>query len=221
MIKNRNVLLLIGSPKKSRSTSESMGDYLLGVLKDKVDWHIEKIHILTNIQENPDTITSAANRSDLIVLAFPIYVDTLPSHVVRTLLLLETRLDKSKERDLMVLINCGFPETFHNDNALKICRYFAEQNGLNWRGGIAVGAGGAIIGKKLPDLGSMASNLMKSISILADRLIKDEMSQDDSILRVQVVATKMYNMTGNIGWQKQAQKHGVQDKIYDKPDVKS
>ncbi|MDP3388244.1 MAG: hypothetical protein Q8S24_13480 [Eubacteriales bacterium] len=220
MNENRKVLFLIGSPKKSRSTSESMSDYLAETIVKKVDWHIEKIHILSTIHENPDRIAKAAIQSDLIVLAFPTYVDSLPSHVIRTLMLLETRLDNSKERDLMVLINCGFPETFHNDNALKICRFYAKQTGLNWRGGIAVGAGGAIIGKKLAELGGMAGNLMKNIDLLTDRLIKDEMLQDDGILRVQTVPTRMYNMAGNMGWKKQAQKYGVQDRLYDKPDLK-
>lgn len=220
MSDNKNVLFLIGSPKKSRSTSESMADYLSETIKAKADWHLEKIHILTAIHESPDAIVTAANQSDMIVLAFPTYVDTLPAHVISSLLILETRLDKSKARDLTVLINCGFPETFHNDNALKICRFFAEQNGLNWRGGVAVGAGGAIAGKKLPDLGGMVGNLMKNITLLADRLVKSELFQDDGILRVQVVPTRMYNMAGNMGWKKQAQKYGVQDMLYNKPDIK-
>ncbi|MBV1758288.1 MAG: NAD(P)H-dependent oxidoreductase [Dethiosulfatibacter sp.] len=220
MSENRNVLFLIGSPKKSRSTSESMSDYLAEKIKESVNWNIEKIHILTNIQENPDTIEKAANQSDVIVLAFPTYVDSLPSHVIRALMLMESRLDKTKIREFMVLINCGFPETFHNDNALKICHFYAKQNGLDWRGGIAVGAGGAIVGKKLTDLGGMAGNLMKNLAVLADRLVEHETSEDDSILRVQTVPTRMYNMAGNMGWKKQAQKLGVQDRLYDKPDIK-
>lgn len=220
MNESRNVLFLIGSPKKSRSTSESIADYLSETIKAKADWYLEKIHILTTIHENPDAIVTASNQSDLIVLAFPTYVDSLPSHVIETLLLLENGLDKSKVRNFMVLINCGFPETLHNDNAIKICRFFAIQNGLNWRGGIAVGAGGAIIGKKLSDLGGMADHLMKNIKMLANRLVEDEPIQDDGILRAQVVPTEIYSMAGNTGWEKQAEKYGVQDRLYDKPDVK-
>jgi hypothetical protein len=219
MIENKNVLILIGSPKRTRSTSESMADYLMEAIEAKTGWHFEKIHILTNIHENPDAIVKASNHSDVIVLAFPTYVDSLPSHVIRALMLLESWLDKSKAREFMVLINCGFPETFHNDNALKICRHFAEQNDLIWRGGIAVGAGGAIIGKKLTDLEGIADHLMKNIKTLASRLIEDEQIQDDDILRVQVVPTEIYSMTGNTGWEKQAQKQGAQDKLYDRPDI--
>lgn len=220
MNESKNVLFLIGSPKKTRSTSESMADYLSETIKAKADWHLEKIHILTTIHEKPDAIATAANQSDLIVLAFPTYVDSLPSHVISTLMLLEARLDKSKLRDLVMLINCGFPETFHNDNAIKICRFFAIENGLNWRGGIAVGAGGAIIGKRLSDLGGIADHLMKNIKTLANRLIEDEQIQDDGILRVQVVPTEIYSITGNTGWEKQAQKQGAEEKLYDRPDIK-
>ncbi|HAE43022.1 MAG TPA: hypothetical protein DCG34_08925 [Clostridiales bacterium] len=220
MIEKKNVLFLIGSPKRTRSTSESMSDYLIESIKAKADWLVEKIHILTNIHDNPDAIAKAANQSDVIVLAFPTYVDSLPSHVIRALMLMENRLNKTKSREFMVLINCGFPETFHNDNALKICRYFAKQNDLIWRGGIAVGAGGAIVGKKLADLGGMAGNLMKNLAVLADRLVEQTTTEDDSILRVQTVPTRIYNMAGNMGWKKQAQKHGVEDKLYDKPDIK-
>jgi hypothetical protein len=60
---------------------------------------------------------------------------------------------------------------------------------------------------------------MKNIKTLASRLIEDEQIQDDDILRVQVVPTEIYSMTGNTGWEKQAQKYGVQDKLYDRPDI--
>lgn len=220
MIEKKNVLFLIGSPKRTRSTSESMSDYLIESVEAKADWLVEKIHILTNINDNPDAIAKAANQSDVIVLAFPTYVDSLPSHVIRAFMLMESQLDKTKPREFMVLINCGFPETFHNDNALKICRYFAEKNDLIWRGGIAVGAGGAIVGKKLTDLGGMAGNLMKTLAALADRLVDQAASTDDSILRVQTVPTRIYNMAGNMGWKKQAKKYGVEDKLYDRPDMK-
>lgn len=219
MNSNRNILMLIGSPKKTRSTSDSMCDYLAEIIRTKVDWNIEKVHILTDIHDNPEIIVKKANQSDIIVLSFPTYVDSLPSHVIRVLMLLETCLDKSKTREFIVLINCGFPETLHNDNALKICRYFVEKNELKWRGGIAVGAGGAIAGKKLPDLGAIAGNLMKNIAVLAERIVGMEMQEDDSILRVQTVPTKMYNIAGNMGWKKQAQKNGVYHKIFDRPDI--
>jgi putative NADPH-quinone reductase len=81
-----SVLLLVGSPRGSRSTSESLGDYLLkrlhahGLKTEKVH-----IHLLVKSAEGRASLLRAFDSSDLAMLSFPLYFDGVPSPVIAAL----------------------------------------------------------------------------------------------------------------------------------------
>jgi len=83
MNKNENVLLLVGSPKNSSSTSAALGDYLTLRLEE-LGSSIEKEYIykLIRKEEGQKKILSMVDNTDLIILAFPLYVDCLPAGVI-------------------------------------------------------------------------------------------------------------------------------------------
>ena len=75
--------------------------------------------------------------SDLIILAFPLYVDSLHSQVIKTLELIaeheKGKLNLGKKK-FVAIANSGFPEANHNNTALTVCHIFAKQVGysLGW-----------------------------------------------------------------------------------------
>jgi hypothetical protein len=85
--------------------------------------------------------------ADLVVLAFPLYIDALPCLVTLALEAIaeHRQLRPSTNRSrLAVLVNNGFPEARQNVTALAICEAFAARSGLVWAGGLAMGAGEAL-----------------------------------------------------------------------------
>ena len=90
------------------------------------------------------------DRADLILLAFPLYIDVLAYLPTKALeVIAEHRRaagDGARPQGLFGLANNGFPEAHQNNLALSILRLFAARSGMTWLGGMALGAGEAMIG---------------------------------------------------------------------------
>ena len=91
------VLLLVGSPKApGKSVSEALGAYVIGKMKAR-GWSSESIFIRMSLQsdEGRAALLEAVKAADLIILSFPLYVDSLPAPVIRAMeLIAEARFGK-------------------------------------------------------------------------------------------------------------------------------
>jgi len=134
MSKNNNILFLIGSPKGSSSTSNSLGDYLISRLE-----HLsrtvgkEYIYKLVRKEEGQKKLLTKVEEADMIILAFPLYIDCLPAGVIKALELIADHRKLKKDRKkqgFAIIINCGFPETLHYNTAIAICKIFAREVGF-------------------------------------------------------------------------------------------
>jgi hypothetical protein len=77
-----------------------------------------------------------------LVLATPLYVDGLPSHVLRFLMALETYCnDNNVTFDLYVLANCGFYEGRQTRHLMEQVEAWCKRTRVNFRGGVGIGAG--------------------------------------------------------------------------------
>ena len=82
----KRALLLVGSPRTRKSTSNSLGGYLFEQLS-KHDIQTETIYIHTTMYsaERTKAMLDAIDAADLVLLAFPLYVDSLPAPVMNAL----------------------------------------------------------------------------------------------------------------------------------------
>ncbi|HET6962123.1 MAG TPA: hypothetical protein VFJ27_06490, partial [Terriglobia bacterium] len=148
-IGTRKALLIVGSPKtKSHSTSGVLGGYLLGRLKAH-GWETESLTLRPSLRLGPgqEELLSWTDRADLLLLAFPLYVDSLPFLVTKALEVIASHrqaLPNRRPQRLVAIVNNGFPEAAQNALALAMCRRFADQSGIAWAGGLAMGAGEAL-----------------------------------------------------------------------------
>lgn len=223
MSKYRNVLLLVGSPKTTSSTSASLGNYLtlrleeLGLLID-----IEYIYKLIRKEEGQKRILTKVDNADLIILALPLYVDSLPAGDIKMMELIANHrksLNNLKRQGFVIIINCGFPESEHNNTAVRICETFAREVGFEWKGALALGMGGAIGGRALEERGGIVRNVKKGFDLAAQALADGEMIPEEAIelVRKRFMPIILYTKMGNLGWNRQAKKFGVHKKIKDKP----
>ena len=147
---SERVLLLIGSPGNLRSNSNQLGQYLVGRLGD-AGWDVDTECVCQAVrgEDRMRSVMDKIDGSDLVILSFPLYVDSLPAPMIRFLEIVNDHrkgVEKMDQR-MMAVCQSGFPESHYNDCALRVCSIFARDSGFRWIGGLAVGGGGAIGGK--------------------------------------------------------------------------
>jgi len=113
-LKNK-VLLLIGSPKQQCSTSESLGMYLIDKLQEK-GFESESlfIHKCLKSDDKKKKLIAATNKAEIVIMAFPLYIDSLPYLVIKMMeSIVENRKEKKDllEQRLISIVNNGFPES--------------------------------------------------------------------------------------------------------------
>jgi len=152
----RRALLIVGSPKTNEpSTSSALGGYLADRLQQR-GWETERLTLRASLNrpEGESELLAAVERAGLILLVFPLYVDSLPYLVTKALTAMaagrRARREPAEQR-LVAIVNSGFPETLQNSVALAICREFAAQSGMAWAGSLALGGGGAVGGQPLAE----------------------------------------------------------------------
>ena len=169
----RRALLLVGSPKTKKSTSNSLGSYLVRQLALRgVEAETLQVYPTFSSAERTRAALAAVDAADLVVLAFPIYVDALPAPVVAALeAIAANRAGAAPHGRLVAIANCGFPEAAHNATALAICAEFARQAGFDWMGGLALGGGeGLVHGAPLEELGGRAAAIRQALAPAASEL---------------------------------------------------
>ena len=219
----RRVLFLIGSPKGPKSTSESLAAYLSNKLQEKgID--TEKCYVYPSFKSDKgqEELSSAVDRSDILILVFPLYVDSLPSLVIRAMEVIaehRKKITNVKRQKFVAITNCGFPEAHQTETALAICRRFAGETGMEWLGGLGLGMGGAINRKPLEELGFMTRNVRKSLDLTAAALAGGESVPQEAVdlMSRRLLPVWLYLYFGNRGWKRHARKNNVLEKIEDRP----
>lgn len=214
-------VLLIGSPRGERSTSGSLGLYLLDLLRKK-GWDIEDLPVQRSLRslEGIGSLVSAVDNADLVILSFPTYVDSTPAGLVKAMgLIVQQRRGNTDRTPLVAIANCGFMEAEQNRTALDICRLFARDGGFEWRGGLALGGGPAIDGRPLAELGGMTRNARRSLEISAEALAEGKGLPQEAVdlMAKNSIPRWIYMLFGNLGWKQQAKKNGAREKMYDRP----
>ncbi len=223
MTTDKKVLLLIGSPKGENSTSASLGNYLISKLEE-FGMKTEKafIHRLVYREEKIQNLFRMIDNADLIILTFPLYVDSLPAPVIKAMELIKEEKDKlksQKSQNFIAICNSGFPEPSQSTVALQICRIFSKDCGFVWKGGVALGGGAAINGTPLQEKGGMVRNVIKGLDIIAHALKegKDIPQAAIDLFSKKFIPSAIYKTFGNLGWKLQARRYGAKKKLKDKP----
>ena len=162
------IMMIDGSPKVSKSNSE----YFLNILSDFIESKDIVKYKLSKKVDYEDIIKEI-NTIDTLVFAFPLYVDSLPSHVLEFLIMLEENFkDNLKGVNVYVIANCGFYEGKQNKIALNIMKCWCKKMNIKWAQGIGIGAGEMMGGlRNVPmgkgpntNLGLALDNLAKNIN---------------------------------------------------------
>lgn len=211
-------LLLVGSPRGKRSTSSSIGGYLLDLLdKRGMETEILWINRQLSDDEKLSQMLDAVDHADIIILTAPLYDDCQPYIVTRTMEAIAARQQSSENKRFIPIINCGFPEPEHiTAVAVDIYHKFATTVGFKWAGSLAIGGGEMLqgaSGKRLDDLGKMAGKVKKALERIAEALAAENSIPDESLRIVpdffyKSLMKKLITKMNNYSWKSRAKKNG-------------
>jgi NAD(P)H-dependent FMN reductase len=216
-------LLLVGSPRASRSTSAALGSYLLDRLGEE-GFDVQKSFAYPSLASDRGFagLLLAVREADLVVIAFPVYADSLPSGLIRAMEVIEEdgkRRVATKRQRILALSNSGFPEASHSALALAMCKLFAREAGFEWAGGLALGGGESIGGRPLERAGGLVRNVRKSIELAALALARGEAVPAEAVelMAKPLMARWFYLLMGNIGWRLRARREGCKGNLKSRP----
>jgi multimeric flavodoxin WrbA len=195
------IALINGSPKAHNSASEIIANALQGAVGASADC----LHVCA-MKQNSNEILDAIEGCDALVFFFPLYVDGIPSHLLRFLDETQTDIAKAASGAMVyAVVNNGFYEGHQNTTAFEIMRHFTVCAGLKWGQGIGVGAGGMI--HAAPVGRGPMKNLGRAIDRLAASVLNAE-SADDYTFEPNFPRF-LYNAIAHFGWRSQSRKNGL------------
>lgn len=211
----RTATLLVGSARpKGQSTSESLGRVLLSGLEAAgVRTHV--VHAMAFVKDGraAEEALAAMLASELLVVSAPLYVDSLPALTTRALEQVTARCASAPHalRTVAGVLNCGFPEAEHNRTAMRLLQAFARDAQFAWAGGVAMGAGEAIHGRPLSEVGLMARAQAKALALAGAALAAGQGVPAEAIelMARPLVPSILYRLLGGLRWRLQAHGLGV------------
>ena len=228
-----NILLVNGSPRPTGSASGSILETIRGKLGP--DHHYTEV----NARKSPLASASCLDQ-DAIVIAFPLYVDSLPSRLLEWLVSFEAlaaapdAARSRKETAIFSVCNCGFHEGVQTRTALRIVRNFALKNGFAWGGGLGIGTGGMINGMaKVPEEAWIKREVSHGVAWMADNVAAwglrapgNSGSGEQDLARTMRFVNHAfprfaYILVANHEWKMEARKNGLKPReLYARPIVR-
>lgn len=206
------IMMIDGSPKVSKSNSE----YFLNILSDFIESKDIVKYKLSKKVDYEDIIKEI-NTIDTLVFAFPLYVDSLPSHVLEFLIMLEENFkDNLKGVNVYVIANCGFYEGKQNKIALNIMKCWCKKMNIKWAQGIGIGAGEMMGGLRNVPMGKGPNtNLGLALDNLAKN-INENKSGDDIFTTPSMFPRFAFRLAANRFWISKANRNGLKKRDLNK-----
>lgn len=199
-----NVSFINGSPKVN---SKSNSSHFIQELSKSFDKNININEFSASKILNDNSALEKISLSDKIIFVSPLYADTLPSHMIEFLTILEKYLTANSYTniDIYGMINCGFYEGIQCRHALDMFKYFSRKCKLNWKFGIGIGGGEYL--RTLSETSAYTKSLYKALNILSNSINN---VIDNSNRNIFICPDKMnafaYRTAANLGWFIQAKK---------------
>ena len=169
------ISIINGSPKQGKNTSEILINFFLSEIGNKN--HINIYHPIKQ-SLNPKDFEMLSS-SDVLLFVFPLYIDSIPSHLLRLLIDLDKNKIFSKNTCVYCIINNGFFEGKQNHIAIEQMKIWCIAAGATWGQAIGVGAGEMLpFVSEIPLGHGPNKNLGNAIKCLANNLLNKKTATD-------------------------------------------
>lgn len=207
------ILLVNGSPRRVNANSYIVLDELCRRLGNSHEYRM--IETISG-EARPEDIDV-----DFIILAFPLYIDSLHSRLLSWLMSYEALIEKERNNGrppkrigMIAVANNGFYEGEQNKTALDIVRNFCIVTGIEWKGGLGIGTGEMLKGlRSAPDYMFLKRPVSSALDAMAER-VKQKVSGEDGegllhLYTEHAFPRFAYAFMGNRGWVRTAKANGL------------
>ena len=193
----------------SLRTDNSNSKKFLDRLSDNIRGNAESINLSSYINRYDELVGILAG-AGRIVLGVPLYVDGIPSALLRVMEKLEQSA-KAGTKHIYVVSNMGFYESAQLKNLMSMVKTWCEKCGYTYGGGVAIGAGemiGSVITSTDKGPAKNAAEALNKLSTAIDE-IKDI---DDIYADAYRFPRALYMFAAGSGWPMAAKKNGLKRK---------
>lgn len=201
------IILLNASLRGENSNTGKFLDKLTGSIGENAE-----VLNLSAFVNKPEELIQTLLPAKKIVLGMPMYVDGIPSALLKIMEMME-KMHPAEDKKIYAVVNMGFYESRQIKNVLKQVRKWSEKCGFSYCGGVAVGAGemmGSLI-KSINGANGPVKNVVEAIETLAD-VIKSSSAIDDIYADAYKFPRSAYMFMAGMGWPKTAKLNGLKKK---------
>lgn len=169
------ISIINGSPKQGKNTSELLINFFLSEIGSENCIKIYRPGKEPLGQEQFE----ALSKSDVLLIVFPLYIDSIPAHLLQLLIDIQKKKILSKNTMVYCIINNGFFEGKQNRIGIEQMKIWCAATGTTW--GQAIGAGA---GEMLPFISEISlghepnKNLGYAIKCLVNNLLNKKTGTD-------------------------------------------
>jgi hypothetical protein len=172
--------------------------------------------------EKMAALSQAVWECDLMIAAYPVYVDTIPAALTAVFEYLhdsQRAAVQTNKPAMAVIANCGYPESIHAKVSLAVCRLFAESSQFTWLGGLALGAGPMVFAVPFTTEGGPLKQAAASLKEAAGYLA--EKKEIPEAVQRQFAAVHfpswLYRGMANLGWFQSKRQHPTRGSLKARP----
>lgn len=203
------IILVNGSPRARHSASEGILKSLKSILPE--EYEIEDIPMRTRDINEADL--EKLSGCDALVFAFPLYVDGVPSHLLRCMVQMESFFKERPAKGILVyaLVNSGFYEGKQSGIAIDIMRNWTLKSNLAWGHGLGIGGGGMLASiTNVADGQGPKKNFGEALKVVAERITSK--SSGESLFISPNFPRFAYRLGAEMGWRQQIKANGLKKK---------
>ena len=181
----------------------------LGLLLQKKLKQESELTDIAGYVRDPEILMERLKDASVVVFCTPLYVDGLPSQLIRLLETFEKCYDGTAKR-IYVLSNMGLYESRQLVNLFDAIRQWCDRMGFAYCGGLGVGAG-ELVGGFL-DFSKLEKWPLNRINDSMDRLaeaIDNRKKTTDLLSGPYRFPRSLYVAIANSGWKRMAKKNGL------------
>ncbi len=186
------VMIINASPREAKSNSKKYA----ALFAKHCQWDTEYYPVS---KSNHAELCRKMEQFSDVLFVFPLYVDSIPSPLLRFLKTLEENAPSHKPV-ISVLINCGFIEPEQNDVAVKTVRLFCRKNGVPFGSVLKIGSGEAILTTPLRIfISAKIKRFAASITTAKYKTMQSTMP----------ISKKMFLKASSVYWENYGKKNGI------------
>lgn len=202
------ISIINASPKEKESASKLILNYLIARLSPVAQ--VETYHI--NGRKAIDTIIPQIFNADAVVIAIPLYMDSLPSHLLEPLVEMEryTKNNNLVHKPVVyVIVNGGFYEGRNSLIAINMMKHWCKKAQLPWGQALGIGGGDMYSGLSGLPIGKGPSrNLGNALDKMAETI--NELGVEETMLSSPNIPRLAWRMGASIlVWNKRGKANGL------------